>query len=196
MKGLNGNIGIWSDRHDAHFHDCIVVDYTIGMQIWGSANRITRCHLWSGTVPPMDTSVEEWSSIYGERKMKLKSGVYGPDEEQEYQNAVPEMLIGSVSFDMRGACNVLDGCYADTAETGYLIYNDARLVNCDFFNNKLMELKQSTAIKHVKGHLVVMSCAFRGTVGTEKLYEGIGEQVDWIANKSTGGEGMREPDFR
>jgi len=91
---------------------------------------------------------------------------------------------------------IIDGCYADTAETGYLIYNDARLVNCDFFNNKLMELKQSTAIKHVKGHLVVMSCAFRGTVGTEKLYEGIGEQVDWIANKSTGGEGMREPDFR
>ena len=196
MKGLNGNIGIWSDKHDAHFNDCIVVDYTIGMQMWGSANRITRCHLWSGTVPPVDTSVEEWSAIYGERKIKLISGVYGPDEQQEYQNAVPEMLIGSISFDMRGGCNVLDGCYADTAEIGYLIHNDTRLVNCDFFNNKLMGLKQSTAIKHMNGHLVVMSCAFRGTVGTEKLYEGSGENVDWIANKSTGGAGMKVPEFR
>lgn len=196
MKGLRGNIGIWSDKHDAHFNDCIVVDYTIGMQMWGSANRITRCHLWSGTVPPLDTSVEDWSAVYGERKMKLISGVYGPDEQQEYQNAVPEMLQGSISFDMHGGCNVLDGCYADTAEIGYQIHSDTRLVNCDFFNNKLMGLKQSTAIRHLGGHLVVMSCAFRGTVGTEKLYEGIGEQVDWIANKATGGEGMKVPAFR
>lgn len=196
MKGLNGNIGIWSDKHDAHYNDCIVVDYTIGMQMWGSANRITRCHLWSGTVPPLDISVEDWSKIYGERKVKLNNGVYGVEEQQQYQNSVPEMLIGSISFDMHGGCNVLDGCYADTAEIGYQIHADTRLVNCDFFNNKLMGLKKSTAIKHLGGHLVVMSCAFRGTVGTEKLYEGIGNDVDWIANKATGGENMKVPEFQ
>ena len=196
MKGLSGNIGIWSDKHDAHFNDCIVVDYTIGMQMWGSANRITRCHLWSGTVPPLDISVEDWSKIYGERKMKLNNGVYGVQEQQQYQNSVPEMLIGSISFDIHGGCNVLDGCYADTAEIGYQIHSDTSLVNCDFFNNKLMGLKQSTAIRHLGGHLVVMSCAFRGTVGTEKLYEGSCENVAWIANKSTGGEGMKVPEFR
>lgn len=55
--------------------------------------------------------------------------VYGKNEETEYNNAVPEMLINSISFDMRGVCNVLDGCYADTAEVGYMIHNDTRMVN-------------------------------------------------------------------
>lgn len=193
MKGLRGNVGIWSDKHDAHFNDCIIVDYTTGMQMWGSANRITRCHLWGGTVPPVDISVADWSHIYGERKSRLQSGVYGASEQEEYQNSVPEMLIGSVAFDMRGSCNVLDGCYADTAEQGYRITGDTRMVNCDFFNNKLMGLKKSTAIVHLGGKLTVMSCAFRGTVGTEKLYEGTGEGVGWIANQSSGGEGMQVP---
>lgn len=192
LKGLSGNIGIYSDKHDAHFNDCIVVDYTIGMQILGSANRITRCHLWSGTIPPEDTSIADWSALYAERKSRLLSGTYGAVEE-EYRNAVPEMLKGSISFDMHGACNVLDGCYADTAETGYFIRNDTRMVNCDFFNNKLMGLKESTAIRHTGGHLTVLSCAFRGTAGTEKLYEGSGNNVDWIASQSSGGEGMNVP---
>jgi hypothetical protein len=195
MKGLNGNIGIYSDRHDAHFNDCIVVDYTIGMRMLGSANRITRCHLWSGTVPPRNISVKDWSNIYAERKMKLANGVYGENEVKEYQNDIPEMLDGSISFDMVGEENVLDGCYADTAEIGYLISNTTRMINCDFFNNKLMGMKESTAIKHVKGKLVVCSCSFRGTVGSEILYEGDGEDVEWIACRVTGGENMKIPTF-
>ena len=195
MKGLSGNIGIYSDRHDAHFNDCMVVDYTIGMQIWGSANRITRCHLWSGTVPPENYSVEEWSAIYSERKQKLLGGVYGVTEEEQYENEIPEMLKGSISFDIRGLCNVLDGCYADTAEVGYAIYKSTRMVNCDFFNNKLMGLKKSTAIKHYSGNLSVMSCHFRGTSGDEILYDGNGENVNWISNFSNGaGDGMNIPD--
>lgn len=186
MKGLSGNIGIFSDRHDAHFNDCIVVDYTTSMQIWGSANRITRCHLWGGTVPPENYSVEEWSSIYGERKKKLLNGVYGEIKQEEYNNEVPEMLKESVSFDIRGGFNILDGCYADTAEIGYLIGGSTRMINCDFFNNKLMGLKKSTAIKHLKGNLAVISCAFRGTVGTEMLYEGDGQNVEWNMNTVRG----------
>ncbi len=194
MKGLSGNIGIFSDRHDSHFNDCIVVDYTIGMQICGAANRITRCHLWSGTIPPKNYSIEEWSEIYAERKKKLYGGIYGENKQELYDNDVPEMLINSISFDIKGYCNVLDGCYADTAEVGYMIHSDTRLVNCDFFNNELMGLKKSTAIKHLGGNLSVMSCRFRGTVGSEKLYEGTGENVSWISSVSTGGEDMKIPE--
>ena len=135
--------------------------------------------------------MKEWSDIYADRKIKLASGVY-EEIKEEYQNEVPEMLIDSIAFDMQGGHNVLDGCYADTAETGYLIGNHTRMINCDFFNNKLMGLKKSTAIKHIKGDLSVISCAFRGTVGTEILYEGNKENVKWISNSSRGGDGMKD----
>lgn len=195
MKGLSGNVGIWSNKSDSHFNDCFVIDYTVGMRILGSSNRITRCHLWGGTVPPANYSVEEWSEVYGQRKRDLKNGVYGADvKENDYINDVPEMLINSIAFDIRGGSNVLDGCYADTAEIGYRIYNDTRMVNCDFFNNKLMGMKNSTAINHVGGNLSVMSCQFCGTTGNEKLYEGTGENVVWISNISTGGDGMKVPE--
>ena len=193
MKGLSGNIGIYTNKCDAHYTDCIIVDYTIGMQICGAANRITRCHIWGGTVPPECYSVKEWSEIYRDRKIKLKNGVYGENEQEEYENDVPEMLINSIAFDIRGWHNVLDGCYADTAEIGYNIIGSTRLTNCDFFNNKLMGLKRSTAINHLKGELTVVCCTFRGTVGSELLYEGIGEDTEWISCSAVGGEGMKLP---
>lgn len=56
-----------------------------------------------------------------------------------------------------------------------------------------MGLKESTAIKHIGGNLTIISCHFRGTAGSEKLYEGAGESVSWISNISTGGEGMKLP---
>lgn len=187
MKGLSGNVGIWSDKHDAHFTDCFVIDYTVGMRILGSANRITRCHLWGGTVPPKSITVKDWSEIYGERKKKLLSGVYGNDNhETEYQNEVPEMLINSIAFDIKGGNNVLEGCYADTAEIGFYIERDTRIISCSFFNNNLMGLKKSTAIHHAGGRLLVAMCAFYGTVGTEVLYEGNKENVEWSQNLISG----------
>lgn len=187
MKGLAGNIGIWSDKHDAHFNDCFVIDYTIGMRMLGSANRISRCHLWGGTVPPESISVKDWSEIYGERKKQLLNGVYGKDADKaEAENDVPEMLKNSIAFDMQGGCNILDGCYADTAEIGFNIHRDARIIGCDFFNNKLMGLKKSTAINHIGGKLSVAMCAFRSTVGTEILYSGNRENVDWENNTVSG----------
>ena len=193
MKGLSGNIGIFTDRHDAHFNDCIVVDYTIGIQVWGSSNRITRCHLWGGTVPPRSIAIKDWSDIYAERKKKRYGGVYGEIQDEDYENEIPEMLDGSVAFDIRGSANVLDGCYADTAEIGFRIAAPTRMINCDFFNNKMMGLKHSTAIKHEKGSLVVISCKFRGMAGTEVLYEGGREDVTWIACAASGGEKMVIP---
>ena len=196
MKGLAGNVGIWSDKHDAHFNDCFVIDYTIGMRMLGSANRISRCHLWGGTVPPENYSLEEWSKAYGDRKRKLLSGVYENEaEKEEYNNTVPEMLKNSIAFDIKGFCNILDGCYADTAEIGFNIHSDTRIIGCDFFNNKLMGLKKATVIKHHGGRLDVMLCSFRGTSGTEILYEGIEKGVVWTSNKSSGGKGMEVPEF-
>lgn len=190
MKGLSGNIGIYSDKCDAHFNDCIIVDYTVGMRMLGSANRLTRCHIWGGTVPPENISVKEWSDIYAERKKLAANGVYGDNEETDYINECPEMLIDSIAFDIRAA-NTLYGCYADTARVGFLISSDTRLICCDFFNNKLMGLKKSTAIKHIGGKLSLIACTFRGTAGTEILYEGEGNNVEWISSTSCGGDGMR-----
>lgn len=187
MKGLAGNVGIWSDKHDAHFNDCFVIDYTIGMRILGTANRISRCHLWGGTVPPENISVKDWSEIYGERKKQLSNGVYGKDiDKVNSDNDVPEMLKNSIAFDMQGGYNILDGCYADTAEIGFNIHRDTRIIGCDFFNNKLMGLKKSVAIHHIGGKLSVMMCAFRSTVGTEVLYSGDQKNVEWINNSSSG----------
>jgi len=104
MNGLAGNIGIWSDKHDAHFNDCFAIDYTIGMRMLGSANRISRCHLWGGTVPPENISVKDWSEIYGERKKQLLNGVYGKDTDKiNSENDVPEMLKNSIAFDITAA---------------------------------------------------------------------------------------------
>ena len=189
MKGLAGNVGIWSDRHDAHFTDCFVIDYTVGMRILGSANRITRCHLWGGTVPPKDHSITEWSDIYGERKAKLLQHI-----PETYENDIPEMLEKSISFDIYGGENILDGCYADTAEIGYNIHANTRIVNCDYYNNPLMGLKRSTVIHHDKGKLDVTLCRFSGGSGKEVLYEGIGTDVSWVSNHVYGGEGMYVPD--
>lgn len=194
MHGLAGNIGIFTDRHDAHFNDCFVIDYTVGMQILGSANRVSRCHLWGGTVPPKGVSFAEWSALYAERKSKLANGVYGDDLRREYESNPPEMLENSIAFDIRGGSNVLDGCYADTAEIGYRICNSARLINCDFFNNKLMGLKKSLAIKHEGGDLSLIACRFRGPAGFEELYEGEANlRATWTDCTAIGGNGMTIP---
>ena len=187
MKGLSGNVGIWSDKHDAHFNDCFVIDYTCGMRLLGSANRVSRCHLWGGTVPPKNYSVEEWSQIYGKRKTDLINGVYGTDAKAAgYENEVPEMLIDSIAFDIRGGFNILDGCYADTAEIGYNISASTRIIGCDFFNNKLMGMKKSLAINHTNGKLFVHMSSFRATAGFEVLYSGNKEDVEWSMNSVSG----------
>jgi len=194
MPGLAGNIGIYSDRSDCHYTDCIVVDYTIGMQMLGSANRLTRCHIWGGTVAPDSMSMKEWSDTYALCKRLRGAGIYDSSAKDVFDHPLPQMLKNSIAFDMKGVCNVLDGCYADTAEIGYLLENDTRLMTCDFFNNPLMGLKKSTAIKHTRGAISVAFCAFRGPVGTEKLYEGEGQNVTWLSN-TVQGDGFALPAF-
>lgn len=177
MPGLAGNIGIYSTLCDSHYTDCVVVDYTVGICLKNGANRLTRCHVWGGTVPPKGMTVREWSEEYGERKRKNLRGEYGEAEKQRAATfGLPEMLPNSISFDIQSGSNVLDGCFADTAEIGYRIAGNTILTNSSFFNNPLMgRLEKSTVIHHVKGTLDVTNCDFRRALGIEKIYEGCGD---------------------
>ena len=194
LSGLSGNIGIDCQVADSHFTDCIVVDYTKGVRASGGANRFTRCHVWGGTVPPKGMGIREWSDAYAKRKQREAAGKWTQDDERAHLAlGVPEMLIGSTAFECFGAANVFDGCYADTAEIGYDVRgNGTIIVNSGFFNNPRMNLRKSTAIVHRGGDLRVALCDFRGGAGCEKLYEGDGRRVEWIASRASGGDGMAE----
>ncbi|MGN1048708.1 MAG: hypothetical protein ACI4QZ_08885 [Eubacteriales bacterium] len=184
MSGLNGNIGIYTSEHDGHYTDCFVIDYTTGFKSDGSANRLTRCHIWGGTVPPKGKSFKEWSEFYGKNKLALKAGNYTDEAEKSIFNfGIPEMLIDSVAFEINGGINVIDGCFADTATIGYLIRGTNNTVtNCGFFNNKLMGLRNTLAIKNESRRLVVTNSFFTNPTGTDRFYEGEADNVMWANN--------------
>lgn len=196
MPGLAGNIGIDCQVCDCHFTDIVVVDYTIGIRAGNSANRFTRCHIWGGTVPPKGMGVREWSEYYGRNKAKRYSSTgvkwSAEDEADLLAKGVPEMLEKSIAFKIDAGENVFDGCYADTAEIGFLIGGNTTIVHCGFFNNPLMGLRKSTAIVHKYGKLTVAYSNFRGWAGCEKLYEGDGKNVVWEHSTASGGVGMAE----
>lgn len=193
MSGLAGNVGIECQVCDCHFTDCIVVDYTTGIRAKGACNRFTRCHVWGGTVPPKGMGFKEWSDAYASRKKIEAAHKWTEDSERDHLAlGVPEMLPGSVAFDCIGGGNVLDGCFADTAEIGYDVHGGAVIVNSGFLNNPRMNLRKSTAIVHRGGLLQVAFGRFCGAANCERLYEGSGKNVEWIANEVIGGAGMAE----
>ncbi|MBQ6915212.1 MAG: hypothetical protein IJQ65_05785, partial [Kiritimatiellae bacterium] len=53
-----------------------------------------------------------------------------------------------------------------------------------------MNLRRSTAIVHRGGHLRIAFCEFRGAAGCERLYDGSGKDVEWIASAAVGGDNM------
>lgn len=186
MSGLAGNTGIWSCKSDAHFTDCIIVDCTTGVELLSGGNRLTRCHVWGGTVPPEGVDFRSWSSLYAKRKKARMNGESDADDEAlAAEMGLPEMLRGSVAFALRGG-NDLDGCYADTASVGFLVSGSTLLSNCGFFNNKLMGLRDSVAIRHEGGTLRIMGCTFSAPAGTERLYEGSGDNVTWTGSTVQG----------
>ena len=148
--GLAGNSAVYVNGGDSHYTDCIVVDYTIGFNlVSGGSNRLTRCHVWGGPIPPP------------------KKG------------ELPEMLKGSVNFRIGGGSAILRDCYADTGEVGYEIVGwDVRLLGCSYFNNKAFGLDGITIIRQKQGRLLVSECGFVKTTPNVKVYEGTG-QVEW-----------------
>ena len=186
MSGLSGNIGIYTNEHDGHYTDCFVIDYTTGFKADGGANRLTRCHIWGGTVPPRGKSFEEWSRFYGENKRLMLNKQYTKEvDDSILAYGVPEMLVGSVAFEINGGINVLDGCFADTATIGFLMRGENTIITgCGFFNNKLMGLRNTLAIRNESRRLVVTNSFFTNPTGTDRFYEGPRETVTWTNNNA------------
>ena len=143
IPGLAGNAGISSNGGDSHFIDCIVVDYTRGIELLGGgSNRLTRCHVWGGPIPP--------------RK----------------EGELPEMLIDSVNFVLSSGDALLTDCYADTGKTGYLVTESARLIGCSYYNNYTYKMDDVTVIDHRGGQLLVADCMFRKHSPHATVYKG------------------------
>lgn len=143
MPGLAGNAGISSNGGDSHFIDCIVVDYTRGIELLGGgSNRLTRCHVWGGPIPPRT------------------------------EGALPEMLEDSVNYVLSSYDAVLTDCYADTGKTGFLVTQHARLIGCSYFNNYTYQMDDVTVIDHRGGILLLSGCMFRKTSPHAVLYRG------------------------
>jgi hypothetical protein len=152
LPGLAGNVGISINGGDSHYTDCIMIDYTIGMEITrGGSNRLTRCHVWGGPLPP--------------RKE-------GEDR---------EMLVDSINYKIGGGDTLLRDCYADTGKTGFLIEGNARLLGCAYYNNYGFKLDDVTVIRHRHGRLLVSDGYFTKTSPKAKVYEGIGGVI-WRDN--------------
>ncbi len=147
LPGLAGNIAMCILGGDSHYTDIVVVDYTVGFQLLehGWANRLTRCHVWGGPIPP------------------AKAG------------EPPEMLKDSVNFEIRVGGNILRDCYADTGKTGFLIAAETRLDGCSYFSNPVFKLDGITCIAHECGNLTVAHSSFTKTAPNVKIYDGCGE---------------------
>lgn len=186
MSGLGGNIGIYTNEHDGHYTDCFIVDYTTGFKVVGGANRLTRCHIWGGTVPPVGKSIQEWSEFYGSNKKRLLNKQYTEETDASIlAYGIPEMLVHSVAFDICGSINVLDGCFADTAEIGYRVKAENNIItNCGFYNNKLMGLRYTLAIQNESPRLVVTNSFFTNPTGTDRFYEGDPDALVWENNNA------------
>jgi len=153
LPGLAGNAGISSNGGDSHFIDCIVVDYTKGFELLGGgSNRLTRCHVWGGPIPP-------------------------PKEGE-----LPEMLKDSVNYVLSSYDVILTDCYADTGMTGYLITQNARLIGCSYFNNYTYLMDDVTVLDHRSGSLLVANGLFRKTSPHATLYKGDKKDVIWRDN--------------
>lgn len=143
LPGLAGNAGISSNGGDSHFIDCIVVDYTRGIELLGGgSNRLTRCHVWGGPIPPRT------------------------------EGELPEMLKDSVNYVLSSYDAILTDCYADTGLTGYLVTQNARLIGCSYFNNYTYRMDDVTVIDHRSGSLLVTQGLFRKTSPNATLYRG------------------------
>ena len=150
LPGLAGNTAFFLNGGDCHVTDCISVDYTVGFHLArGGSNRLTRCHVWGGPIPP------------------------------PRKGEPCEMLKDSVCFKVASASCILRDCYADTGKIGFEIdAYDTRLLGCSYFNNRVFHLDDITVIRHLSGRLLVADGAVVKTAPHLKVYEGCG-LVKW-----------------
>lgn len=147
LKGLAGNVALFSEGNDSYYTDIVVVDYTVGLRTTGGANAFTHYHVWGGFVPPVA------------------------------KGRLPEMLENSICFDLGGYMNMLRDSYADTGAIGFRLGGwGQQVVGCWFLNNVVFGLKDITIVKQTPGShdMLVADCCFRGSGPQTKLYEGPG----------------------
>lgn len=188
MSGLSGNVGIYSDKCDSHYTDCVVVDYTTGIEMCASSNRLTRCHVWGGIVKPkIGFTQEEWCELYRRRKYGLD--VYNQKAGNDWAtDNLPEMLIDSCCFRIKGVSNVLTGCYGDTGKTAFEIHSSTTMDSCGSFNNFRFGMEGDLAIDHKGGDLYIMNCDFRKCTPTSELYHGDPKHLHVINTRTEGYE--------
>ena len=153
LRGLAGNTAVKIMGSDSHYTDVIVTDYTVGFDIArGGSNRLTRCHVWGGPLPPAREGEER------------------------------EMLKGSVCFRIGedAGSNILRDCYADSGKIGYLNYGwETRLLGCSYYNNKGdYGLEDVTIISQPGGSMLVSDCVVVKSCDQIRIYEGNGK-VAW-----------------
>ena len=155
MPGMRGNIGMCLKMGDSHWHDCVVVDYTIGVQVYGGSNRLDRIHVWGGPV----RSAED------------------PN--------VSEYLVDSVNFHVPYIAGYHDvvfrDCYADTGATGFLIEDNTRMFGCTYFNNYKVfpTVHDPLVIDHRYGHFYCDGIEVSSTSPRGRFYEGNNEMTHW-----------------
>lgn len=121
----------------------VVVDYTRGIELLGGgSNRLTRCHVWGGPIPP------------------------------KKEGDLPEMLVDSCNYVLSSYDAILTDCYADTGKTGFLITQRTRMIGCSYFNNYTYKMDDVTVIDHKAGDLMVTNCQFRQDSPKATLYKG------------------------
>lgn len=154
LHGLAGNTAMCLQGGDSHYNDIFILDYTTGVSVKGPSNRLTRVHVWGGSLPP------------------VKKG------------DLPEMLENSTSFRIEGHSTILRDCYADTGKIGFDVHNawEVRILGCSFFNNADYGLNDLTIVRQTgdSGALLVSDCAFTRSGPKERntVYEGNGN-VKW-----------------
>lgn len=150
LHGLAGNTGLFLEGGDSHFNDIFILDCTVGVRTMGASNRLTRVHVWGGSLP------------------------------RRNKDEIPEMLVDSVCFLIEGHSTILRDCYADTGKIGFAVRGawEVRLLGCSYFNNKAFGLDDITIIRQVgeTGALLVDDCVFTRANEKEKIkvYSGNG----------------------
>lgn len=186
ISGLAGNVGIYSDKCDSHYTDCVVVDYTTGIEMRAAANRLTRCHVWGGIIKPKTGFTQkEWCELYRRRKCGLD--VYDAESDKGWSvKELPEMLADSCCFRIVGYSNVLTGCYADTGMTGFEIHNTTTMDSCGSFNNFRFGMEGDIATDHIGGELYITNSIFRKSTPTSKLYRGNSSHLHVVNSAASG----------
>lgn len=142
LKGLRGNIGLYTKHGDSHYTDVVITDYDIGLQDdMGGSNRYTRVHIWTTRICDIENSV----------CFRLKCG-----EENDYGEVLLDNCYadtGKIGFDIQTTTRLVGCSY----------YNNYAMFGLD----DVLCVKNST-----NKPVIIANCMFRKTSPKARFYEG------------------------